>query len=88
MREPLLGGRHGAERRRDGQPFPARSRAQRRPDEGRGPEGERGAGGGEIVPVAEDALRRMEVKLMEESVPDQEFRNVVLRLDQIELVEL
>jgi Spy/CpxP family protein refolding chaperone len=32
----------------------------------------------------QDALRRMEVKLMEESVPEQEFRNVVLRLDQIE----
>jgi len=32
----------------------------------------------------EDALRRMEVKLMEESVPEQEFRSVVLRLDQIE----
>jgi len=32
----------------------------------------------------QDALRRMEVKLMEESVPEQEFRSVVLRLDQIE----
>jgi Spy/CpxP family protein refolding chaperone len=32
----------------------------------------------------EDALRRMEVKLLEESVSEQEFRSVVLRLDQIE----
>jgi len=31
-----------------------------------------------------DALRRMELKLMEESVPEQEFREVVLRLDQLE----
>ena len=32
----------------------------------------------------QDALRRVEVKLMEESVPEQEFRDVVLRLDQLE----
>jgi len=32
----------------------------------------------------QDALRRMEVKLMEKSVPQQEFRNVVLHLDRIE----
>jgi len=32
----------------------------------------------------QDALRRVEVKLMEKSVPEQEFRDVVLRLDQIE----
>ena len=31
-----------------------------------------------------DALRQVEVKLMEESVPEQEFRDVVLRLDQLE----
>jgi len=31
-----------------------------------------------------DALRRVEVKLTEESVPEQEFRDVVLRLDQLE----
>jgi len=32
----------------------------------------------------QEALRRMEVKLMEESVPEQEFRNVVQHLDRIE----
>ena len=32
-----------------------------------------------------DALRRVEAKLMEESIPEQEFRDVVLRLDQIEM---
>jgi hypothetical protein len=31
-----------------------------------------------------DAMRRVQVKLAEESVPDQEFRSVVMRLDQLE----
>ena len=32
----------------------------------------------------QDSLRRMQVQLMEESIPEQEFRTVVVRLDQLE----